>query len=134
MWHELAKEHQKMIVHSFFASYHGHSLADGHAATVKSIIRREFIASEGDRRSNRKVNYGPTCADDMKDVLDRVLHTCYETVVIPISIDRSFPKPSIPAIPEIKKKHCFVYRSNGQCTNYSLTNMQQPNEQMFDFT
>jgi len=48
MWHWISTNRfsNKRITHHFFASYHGHSLADSHAASIKRIIRTEYNMSQ----------------------------------------------------------------------------------------
>jgi len=53
MWHWLSKNKfgQKRISHHFFASYHGHSLADAHAASIKRSMRTDYNRSQLQRFS-----------------------------------------------------------------------------------
>jgi hypothetical protein len=48
MWHWLSTHRfsNKRISHPFFASYHGHSLADAHAASIKRFIRTDYKMSQ----------------------------------------------------------------------------------------
>jgi hypothetical protein len=53
MWHWLSQTHfaKRRISHHFFASYHGHSLADAHAASIKRLIRTEYNMSQRGHRT-----------------------------------------------------------------------------------
>ena len=52
---------KKKITHNFFAAYHGHSLADAHAAKGKQAIKYEYIHSQQTRMKNINKNtyWGP---------------------------------------------------------------------------
>jgi hypothetical protein len=91
------------ITHHLFAAYHGHSIADGHAARVKSALNRSFIASEQDRLAG-KLNYGPRNARDTATVIQNDItsvHVFDSLSRLPIY------KPTIHPIPDIKQYHCF---------------------------
>lgn len=112
MWHFLSTHrfNGKLILHNFFGSYHGHSLADGHAATIKRVLRTEYNTSKLQRISPRTTSlyWGPSSCDQYKALIE---HTCTATSVhVFESIDRDEKlKPKVGKLDDIKKKHCFVY-------------------------
>jgi len=134
-WHHLSSLFfsSKRITHNFFASYHGHSLADAHAATDKRLLRDAYNASQHDRLSvtEASLNFGPSSAQDLSVLLSS-----------PASRTSVFHLPSIPRDPElrphilplslIKSKHSFVYE-NGACYAVEQTN-KGPDQRFFFHT
>ena len=56
---------QKRISHHFFASYHGHSLADGHAAVIKRAPHTRYKMTQLERLTkNPTATWGPATVDD----------------------------------------------------------------------
>src|SRR4051812_29500003 len=68
MWHFLStyRFNRKPIYHHFFASYHGHSLADGHAASIKRVLHTQYNTSQLQRFSptTSALYWGPSNAND----------------------------------------------------------------------
>ena len=89
MWHWLSKNKfgQKRISHHFFASCHGHSLADAHAASIKRSLRTDYNRSQLQRFSTTDlaVYWGPEDAVQLASVVSRCCKTM--ALVIPY-IDR----------------------------------------------
>lgn len=117
MWHALSVHRfsNKPITHNFFASYHGHSLADGHAAVVKRCLQSQYLITELERHAALpNATWGPK---NVKDVAEVIRTKCSNTeVIIFDDIDRDDErKPNVRAIPSIKSKHCFIYK-DGQCS------------------
>jgi hypothetical protein len=117
MWHFLSicRFSHKPIIHHFFASYHGHSLADSHAAAIKRVLHSQYNTSQLQRFSpnTSALYWGPVNASEFAVLLS---HACSNTQIhVFPSIDRDpLLKPMCSAVPEIKKNHCFVY-VNGIC-------------------
>jgi hypothetical protein len=117
MWHWLSVNRfsNKPIIHNFFASYHGHSLADSHAAAIKRVLRSQYTTSQIQRFSpnTSALYWGPANAPEFASLLS---HACPNTqLYIFPRIDRNpLLKPNCSAVDEIKKKHCFVY-AGGNC-------------------
>jgi hypothetical protein len=134
MWHWLSTHRfsNKPIIHNFFASYHGHSLADAHAATIKRALRSQYHASQLQRFSPNTIAlyWGPADASDYAALLS---HACPSTRIhVFPHIDRDpLLKPKCSAVPEIKKQHCFVY-ANGQCAMAAESGA--PGSRPFSFT
>lgn len=124
MWHYLSMYNfnMKPICHNFFGSYHGHSLADGHAASIKRVLHTEYHTSALQRLTPSTVAlyWGPSTCDHYKELIERA---CNATKVhIFPSIDRDpLLRPAIHAIDQIKKKHCFVYVT-GVCSASERSN------------
>jgi hypothetical protein len=133
MWHHLSTCYfkQKRITHNFFAAYHGHSLADAHAAKGKQAIKYEYIHSQQTRMNNSARNsyWGPRSSLDIKMILDKKIENT-TAIVLPI-IDRDDElKPRIAGLPNIKQYHSFTYEGNHCCLR-ELTNSDSP--QFFHF-
>jgi len=122
-WLSTHKFSGKRITHNFFASYHGHSLADSHAASIKRVLHSEYHTSQIQRFSSftSALYWGPTNANEFSSLLTR---GCSNTQIhIFPHIDRDPKlKPRISSIKEIKKKHCFVYEAN-TCRAFEETKM-----------
>jgi len=116
MWHWLSsnKFNNKRISHHFFASYHGHSLADAHAASIKRIIRTEYNMSQLQRFdvTTLAMYWGPPDATAVGRLIKKCSNT--EICVIP-HIDRDPAlKPNPVPLVNIKRQHRFDYE-NGLC-------------------
>jgi hypothetical protein len=116
MWHWLSITlfDKRRISHHFFASYHGHSLADAHAATIKRFIRTDYKMSQLQRfdTTTLAIYWGP----EDGAALGRVLQKCSNTEVCVIpGIDRDPGlKPDPLSLVHIKRQHRFDYE-NGRC-------------------
>ena len=117
MWHALStlRFDRKRMIHNFFASYHGGSLADGHAAHVKKIMHSQYKISWQQRLSRCRdaLYWGPSSASEIAALVSQ---RCANTRahVFP-DIDRTESnKPSVNGINSIKTMHSFVYE-NGTC-------------------
>jgi hypothetical protein len=62
------------LVWNFFASYHGHSLADSHASHVSQLLRREQSAAVHTQRTELAVI--PSSAEAVGDLIQRKLVNC----------------------------------------------------------
>ena len=75
MWHFLStyRFSAKPIIHHFFASYHGHSLADAHAASIKKVLHSQYNTSQLQRFSpnTSALYWGPANAKDFSSLLDQ---------------------------------------------------------------
>ena len=69
--HLLSEGYEKYMSHNMFCPGHGHSIADGHAAHIKRIIKYAFIGSEGERKKGIQID-GPTNAKEVKTLLNKV--------------------------------------------------------------
>jgi len=133
MWHHLSTIYfkGKRITHNFFASYHGHSLADSHAGRVKQVIKSEYISSQQSRMTNHNqpTYWGPSSANDIQLILHKRVEHTSATVLDTIDRDAAL-KPNVAGIVDIKQKHCFVYEGN-LCSASEMTNDGKP--QFFRF-
>jgi len=115
----------KRITHNFFASYHGHSLADSHAASIKRVLHSQYSTSQIQRfsPSTSALYWGPTNATDFSALLS---HACSNTQIhIFPHIDRDPKlKPNISSIDAIKKQHSFMYEA-GTCRAFEQTKQGQ---------
>lgn len=122
MWHVLSrcKFASKRITHHFFAAYHGHSLADAHAAAVKRTLRSAYHTSELERISRLPTaTWGPASAADLAALLHEA--NANTSVKVYPDIDRNGEqKPNVRAIPGIKSYHCFEY-FQGECRAFVHT-------------
>jgi hypothetical protein len=59
MWHWLSTHlfNQQRITHHFFVSYHGHSIADAHAASAKCLLHNDYSFSQFERLSTTSAIY-----------------------------------------------------------------------------
>ena len=111
MWHWLSdmKFNKKPIIHNFFAAYHGHSLADSHAASVKRVLKTQYDVSSLVRMcpNVKAIYWGPANAQEYSTLLSQCSNT--QVHVIP-HVDRDPAlKPTLAPLDSIKSKHCFVY-------------------------
>jgi hypothetical protein len=116
MWHWLSQTHfaKRRISHHFFASYHGHSLADAHAASIKRLIRTEYNMSQLQRfdTTTLAMYWGPEDAAAVGRLIKKSRNT--EICVIP-QIDRDPKlKPDPQPLVHIKQQHRYDYE-NGLC-------------------
>lgn len=105
---------RKRITHHFFASYHGHSLADGHAAVIKRALHTRYKTTQLERLTlNPTATWGPATVDDVAEILTA---NCANTQVIVFrDIDRDDErKPEVRGINSIKAMHCLTYEG-GTC-------------------
>jgi hypothetical protein len=133
MWAWLSQNRfdNRRITHHFFASYHGHSLADAHAASIKRIIRTDYNMSILQRFCSTALAlyWGPADADALGKLLQKCTNT--EITVFPhIDRDPSL-KPDPPSIVHIKRQHRFDYE-NGKC--YSSERSAGTEKKLFDLT
>jgi hypothetical protein len=122
MWQWLSTQRfaGRRISHHFFASYHGHSLADAHAAAIKRILRSEYQRSQLQRISPvlSAIEWGPEDAMQLGRLLDKAAST--QVCVIP-HIDRDTAlKPDPFPLVHIKRQHCFDYEK-GKCYSAELS-------------
>jgi hypothetical protein len=121
LWHTLNCRFNITIIHNFFASYHGHSLCDSHAAQTKQAIKKEYISSEQQRMKSHSnsIYWGPASAKDIQMILTKKIQNT--KVEILNNIDRNpAMKPHVGPIKDIKQQLCFVYK-NFECFCYGLT-------------
>jgi hypothetical protein len=114
MWLSTNRFAQRRISHHFFASYHGHSLADAHAAILKRTLRTEYNTSQLQRFNSTvtAVYWGPADAAQLGDLLQRCSDT--QVYVLP-HIDRDPAlKPNPFPIPHIKQQHRLDF-AGGKC-------------------
>ena len=114
MWHSLSnlRFHGKRISHHFFPSYHGHSLADAHAAIIKRMLHSRYVETELERMAYlEEATRGPTNIQDMASLIRA---RCADTQVhVFDQIEREDDhKPPIDSLQAIKSKHCFTYQNN----------------------
>jgi len=123
MWHMLStlRFNGKRITHNFFSSYHGHSLADAHAATDKRILHTQYNISQQLRLNPTEADmyWGPSSATDLAALLSSHA-TKTECIVLPTITRDENNKPDILPLDHIKRKHCFVYENN-LCRAYEQT-------------
>jgi len=137
MWHCLSQLRfdEKPIEHHFFASMHGHSLADAHAAVIKRALKQEYKLSEMRRTTHhQEASFGPSTIVHVAAVLRA---RCQNTqVIVYDEIDRDNERrPDVSAIPRIKSYHCFAYM-NGSCRAYHTSEFNpsyQPMEFEFEY-
>jgi hypothetical protein len=116
MWHWFSTQRfgNKRISHHFFACYHGHSLADAHAAAIKKILRSEYHQSQLQRFSPvlSEIHWGPASALQFGKLLQKCAKTEY--CVIPwIDRDPALKPNPLPLV-KIKRQHRFDYE-DGKC-------------------
>jgi hypothetical protein len=135
MWHALStlRFDKKRITHHFFASYHGHSLADSHAATIKRVLRSQYNLSQMQRlcADTFVLFWGPANALELAPLLAHVGSNTRVHVLPNIDRDKE-RKPAIQGINLIKSKHCFRYQG-GLCYAAELSWDDQPSQQ-FSFS
>jgi hypothetical protein len=113
-WLSVHRFASRRISHHFFASYHGHSLADAHAASVKRTIHTQYNYSTLQRICTdiTDLYWGPEDAVELSGLLQRNSNT--QPCVFPhIDRDPSL-KPNPTPVPSIKRQHRFDYE-NGKC-------------------
>ena len=129
MWHFLSTMYfqQKRITHNFFTSYHGHSMADAHAAADKRLLRAQYDVSELDRKipSAKPLNWGPSSAADLAHLLGKFASKT-QSFTLPFSPRDEQLKPNIRSLKGIKSRHSFIYE-NDQCRSFEQTNLAQAN-------
>ncbi|MDR3548545.1 MAG: hypothetical protein P4M11_09845 [Candidatus Pacebacteria bacterium] len=115
MWHALSclRFDNKPIIHNFFASYHGHSLADGHAAVVKRCLHTRYLLTELERATHQaNASWGPSNVDEVADLIRA---NCENTEVVVFKDDRDQEKkPQVRQVPEIKTLYSLTYEK-GKC-------------------
>ena len=95
-------------LHHFYPSYHGHSLADGHAGHVKSVIDKAYKLSELERLiTPLTASFGASSVEEVAALIRN--NSANTTVTVFDSIDRTSTKPDVRAVPSIKSKHFFWY-------------------------
>lgn len=124
MWHFLSSSRfgGKRIAHHFFTSYHGHSLADAHAATGKRLLRNALHASEQQRAALSEADpyWGPGSAADLAHLLcSQASHT--EAIHLPSIHRDEGTKPDVLPLRDLKQYHSFVYEANA-CREFDRSN------------
>ncbi len=117
LFHSLAAIFHKRITHHLFEAYHGHSMADGHAGHIKSIIKHAFINEQGQRQKG-ELHDGPQNATELKELINNETTFVY---LFPSVIRDPFHKPDVKSIPNISKYRCFDYIYN-DCMMYERSN------------
>lgn len=134
MWHMLSSMYfdGKRITHNFFTSYHGHSLADAHAATDKRLLRTQYDVSQQQRfqPTEASIYWGPCSAADLAALLSAHATNTQAFHLPSIPRDEGL-KPDVLPLNAIKSKHCFVYERN-TCRAFERTN--EGEGQPFSFT
>ncbi len=116
MWHALSelRFHQKRITHHFFASYHGHSLADAHAAVIKRALHTRYKTTQLERLTNNpSATWGPATVDDAAAILTANCSNIEVHIFRDIDRDEE-RKPQVRGINSIKSMHCLTYEG-GTC-------------------
>jgi hypothetical protein len=131
MWHHLSTCYfnKKKITHNFFASYHGHSLADSHAGRDKQVIKSEYLSSQQSRmnigaNSSQQIYWGPASANDIQIILQNKIENTTAIVLTDIDRDPEL-KPKVAGLVNIKQYHCFIYQHN-LCKMHELTADEKP--------
>ena len=122
MWHALSvlRFSSKRISHHFFASYHGHSLADGHAAIMKRTLKKHYDISELQRLTKQpSATWGPADVHQVASILAKECANTQVKVFDDIYRDES-QKPDPARIPSVKAMHCLTY-SASVCTRQEKT-------------
>lgn len=122
MWHALSELRfgHKRITHHFFASYHGHSLADGHAAVIKRALKSRYQITELERATHRSsATWGPASVEEVAAILRANCANTEVTVFTTIERDEE-RKPTVRGVPSIKAMHCLEY-SKGECKAFERT-------------
>jgi len=145
MWHVLSilRFHKKRITHHFFASYHGHSLADSHAAIIKRVVLSQYQFSQFQRFSAATfaLYWGPSTAHELAQLISQGCSNTRVHVLPDIDRDKE-RKPQIQGINSIKIMHCFQYQDGVcRCAELSENQLQQQSQQpgssssaLFSFT
>ena len=134
MNHQLSTEKfdQKRLCHNFFPSYHGHSLADAHAAIIKRALTTRYLETEVERMAFLKeATWGPTSVAEMASVL-RSRCSATEVHIFDHIQRKAQHRPDIQPLQAIKSNHCFVYEHNS-CNAFAKTGDEQPTAQDFKF-
>jgi hypothetical protein len=118
LFHLLSAITQKRITHHLFAAYHGHSMADGHAGHIKSVIRRAYIGTQGQRAQGQVVD-GPADASDVQALLSKEGNT--SVWLFPFILREPHLKPDVLPVPHISRYRCFDH-DRGQLTMYARSN------------
>jgi hypothetical protein len=131
MWHVLSTQFfdGKLIAHNFFASYHGHSLADAHASVAKRALRAAYNISEHQRKHTGDVAFGPASAEELITLLRGKATRTHAFHLRRIPRDIRL-KPNIAPLNLIKSKHRFVYE-DGQCLDFE--HADKPEGKSFSF-
>lgn len=123
MWHWLSNSAfgGKRITHNFFASYHGHSLADSHAATGKRLLRSQYAVSEAQRLAptTAPLYWGPTSARDLAQLFSHAASNTQCYAFDHLSRDDVL-RPPVQPLDAIKSKHSFVYERD-ECRAFERT-------------
>jgi hypothetical protein len=123
MWHILSslRFSQKRISHHFFAAYHGHSLADGHAAIIKRALYTQYNVSEHERNhSVPSATFGPATVEEVAVTVRKDCKNTTVTVFTDIEREDKI-KQQIKAIHRIKDRHSFTFCA-GVCYAQNQTN------------
>jgi hypothetical protein len=127
----LASERGIQINHNFFPSYHGHSLADGHAGTLKSCAKKLNIWTEGERLKGFPCMKGPQSASELAGQLQTKMKNT--KMVVFDKVDRQPRlKPAekdLEKLDKIKSFHWMIFKPDGRALAYensSRVNMYKP--------
>lgn len=112
---EMAANLGIVIEHHYFPAYHGHSLADGHAGTLKSAFRRFKVEIEGKRLKDFPLLQGPVNCHQLKEqLLTKVKNT---QIIVYDTIPRDEKlKPTLKnaqKLDHIKQAHCLRFKAVG---------------------
>ena len=125
MWHFLSSAYfsNKLIAHNFFASYHGHSQADSHAAADKRLLRAAYNTSELQRKvvTEDPISWGPSSGTALSSLLTENASRTQAFYLSSIPRDAGI-KPNIAGVNLIKSKHRFEY-VEGTCLAFKRAEM-----------
>ena len=109
-WISVNKFNNKRISHHFFASYHGHSLADSHAAADKRLLHAAYNTSELQRKvvTEDPISWGPSSGTALSSLLTENASRTHAFYLPSIPRDADI-KPNIAGLNLIKSKHRFEY-------------------------
>jgi hypothetical protein len=132
MWRMLStmRFSNKRIEHHFFVSYHGHSLADGHAAVVKRALLARYKQSELARMvsTGSQPDVGPQTSSDLVELLKTWANT--QPYLLPCIYRDPWLKPKVRHIPSIKTMHALRYEGG---KNWRAESSADPQWQQFFF-
>jgi len=135
MLHCLSIQYNKYIQHHFFASYHGHSIADGHAGSVKTAVKKKFIEMEGERRRHNSSQVdGPINASQVQQIIDNRFENGNVFTYVFEQINRNeILKLDVDSIPQIKSYHRFDHFPSGQCNLYVTSQSNESISHQFSY-
>ena len=120
---DLAVETGMQFIHNYFPSYHGHSLADGHAGVLKRSHKKANVLAEGEQLKGDYTIKSIQTVQQLKEFMETNIKSTKITLFEKIDRNPALRKVirNCDKIDQIKQVHCAVISPTGHGKLYQTS-------------